>query len=262
MALAPSSDNVMLGSGELFFARFSAAGVRDAYHHFGNCERFAIIPNVDFLSLNTSMDAGRGLYKRVARSVELNVEISSHEYALAGLAMALMGEESTFTQSLATTTATLTPAPVLGRFYKVAARNITGVSITQGTVTWAASTDYTIYDASAGVIQVKEAASTAVATASPAVIIYTAATTSLSMIIGGTKTKIEGSLLFVPDPTTGPQYDVEIWRCAVNPTGEVSLIGNEFGQYTLQLAALNDAIGSYGGSAAQPYFRMIQRGTA
>lgn len=262
MALAPSSDNIILGKGELFFARFSAAGVRDAYIHLGNCQRFAISLEDDILELNTSQDAAAGLLKRVTRNRKVNVEVASNEFAIQNMAIAMMGDDSTFSQtSSAITGEILTSSVVKGRFYRTLGRNLTGVVITQGTVTWAVTTDYTIHDTSAGVIRVAATPSTAVTTATTATIAYTRALLSLDSILGATKTKLEGSLLFVPDPTTGPQFDVEVWKCAVAPGGEMGFVSNEWGEYTLNMVALDDTAGSYGGSSTQPYFRLIQRGT-
>lgn len=262
MALAPSADNIILGAGELFFNRFDANNAKTNYFHLGNCAKFAISLEDDILELNTSQDASRGLIKRVTRSRKVNVEIASNEMAIANLALAMMGDDSTFTQaSSAITGEILTTNVVKGRYYKTANRNATGVVITQGTVTWALTTDYLITDASAALIQVNATTSTAVTTGTTATIAYTRASLSLDMILGATKTKIEGSLLFVPDPTTGPQFSVEVWRCAVAPGGELGLIGEEWGEYTLSMVALNDAAGTYGGSATAPYFRKIHQGT-
>jgi hypothetical protein len=263
MTLAPDPNNIILGKGELFFDRFSAAGVRQGYFHLGNCSKFAIVLNDDLLTLNTSQDTAAGLLKRVTRKREVDVQISSNEFSIESMALALMGDQGTFTQASSSITGEiLTTSVAKGRFYKTANRNISGQVITQGTVTWAATTDYTVYDASLGVIQVKATPSTAVTTATTATISYTRATLSLDQIVGATKTKIEGSLLFVPDPTTGPQFDVEIWRTSLSPGGEVGLISEDWGEYQLNLAVLDDSAGTYGGSASQPYFRLIQRGTA
>jgi len=262
MALAPSADNIILGAGELFFDRFDANNARTGYFHMGNCSKFAISLVDDILKLNTSMDASRGLLKQATRSREVNIEIVSNEMAIANLALAMMGDTSTFTQaSSAITGEILTTSVVKGRYYKTANRNATGVVITQGTVTWALTTDYVIADASAALIQVNLTPSGSVTTATTATIAYTRASLSLDMVHGATKTKVEGSLLFVPDPTTGPNFDVEVWRCAVSPGGELGLISEDWGEYTLNMAALNDAAGTYGGSASAPYFRKILRGT-
>lgn len=265
MALAPSSDNIILGKGELFFDRFNESGARTGYFHLGNCQRFAIVLNDDRLSLNTSQDASGGLLKQVTRSREVNIEIESNEFGIANLALALMGDEGTFTQaSSAITGEVLTTSLVKGRYYKAANRNISAPVITQlvGTVTntLTLGTDYSIADASAGLIRIIATGGATTATAATAA--YTRASLSLSTVLGATKTKVEGSLLFVPDPTTGPQFDVEVWRCSNAPGGEVGLISEEFGNYTLSMTALNDAEGAYGGTVDMPYFRQIQRGTA
>ncbi len=264
MALAPSADNIILGKGELFWAPIESVNgtlTRSPYFHLGNCPRFAIILNDDVITLNSSMDQSAGVIKRVTRKREVNIEISSNEYGIENLALQMMGESGTFTQTSSAVTETVAATVVKGRYYRLANRNVTGLVLNQGTVTWSLTTDYVISDSSMPMIQVVEAASTAVATASPFTAVYTRASLSLSTVIGATKTKKEGSLLFVPDPTTGPQFDVEVYYASASPGGEAGFISEEFGEYTLSMVAQDDSAGRFGGTTSIPYFRLIQRGT-
>jgi hypothetical protein len=260
MALAPSADNIILGKGELFWAPIES-GVRAPYFHMGNCPRFAILLNDDVITLNSSMDQSGGVIKRVTRRREVNVEITSNEYGIENLALQMMGDSGTFTQASGAVTEVVAATVVKGRFYKLANRNVSGLVLNQGTVTWTLTTDYTLHDASAGIVQVVEAASTAVSTGTPFTAVYTRASLSLSTVLGATKTKKEGSLFFMPDPTTGPQFDVEVFYASASPGGEAGFISEEFGEYGLSLVAQSDSNGLYGGSASMPYFRLIQRGT-
>lgn len=262
MTLAPSPDNIILGKGELLFDRFDANGVAQGYRHLGNCSGFKITPTDDRITMNTSMSHTAGIYKQVTRRRELTIEITAHEHSIANMALLLMGDESTLTQSAQTVTEALTTSVKTGYYYRTSGRNISGVTISQGTVAWVLGTDYTVKDATGGLIYVKESASTAVTTATTATITYTQATASLQTILAGTKGKIEGKLLFIPDPTTGPQYDVECYWVSVFPSGDLNLVGEDFGEFTLSMSCLDDSAGAYGGSASNPYFRLINRGQA
>jgi hypothetical protein len=261
MSLAPNPNNILLGRGEILFDRHTAAGVRQGYFHLGNCNRFAIQVEDDVIDLQNSMDAEGGVYQSATRSRAVRVEINANEHAVEQMALALMGETSTFTQaSSAITGEILTSSVVAGRYYKTANRSISGVVVTQGTATLTNSVDYVVHDASMGTIRFVSGAGAVTATA--ATVAYTRASLSLDMLLGATKMKIQGSVLFVPDPVVGPQYDVEIWKTAVSPTGDMDLISNEFGEFTLNLKILDDRAGGFGGSATCPYFRKIQRGVA
>ncbi len=264
MPNAPSSDNILLGKGELLFDRFDANGVRTGYMPLGNCNSFGITLNDDVLKMFSSQNAAAGLYKQVTKSREVVIDITANEFSIENMALGLMGDQTTLSQtSSAVTGEVLTTSVELGRVYKAAGRNLTGVVITQGTVTLSATTHYTVFDASAGLIRFASASAAGITTATTATIAYTrAALTSLNVVLGATKTKIEGGLLFVPDPTTGPQYDIEVYRCAVTPGGTLGFISDNFGEFGLKLGALDDSAGVYGGSTSSPYFRMIQRGTA
>jgi hypothetical protein len=255
---APSSDNVILGKGELFFARF-ASGVKQDYFHLGNCGRLALITEDDVIELNTSMDASGGLYKSVTRSRTVRAEINANEYALANMALALMGDTASVSQTAATSTETFTLGGT-GRYLQLTGKSVTSISsVVQGTATLTATTDYTLYNQTPGVVKFP---STGGATAGAVVVTYIRATASLDAVAGATKTKIEGSLLFVPDPTTGPKWGVECWRVSVNPGGEMSFIGTEFGEYQMTMRVLDDTVGSYGGSSTYPYYQLINYGTA
>jgi hypothetical protein len=263
MTFAPSPDNIILGKGELFFDRFVGSASSGSYFHLGNCSRFAIVTEDDVIEINSSMDAAAGLIKRVTRSRRTSLQITSNEHGIENLALALMGDTGTLTQtSSAIAGEILTTSVIKGRFYKTAGRQLSAVVVNQGTATWTQSTDYVVYDAGAGIIQVKATTGTAVTTATTATISYTRASLSLDTVLGATKTKIEGKLLFVPDPTTGPQFDVEVYHVGVQPDGEVGLISEDFGEYSLNLAVFDDSGAGYGGSAASPFYRLIQRGTA
>ncbi len=259
MALAPSADNIILGKGELFWAPI-VSGVKAPYFHLGNCPRFAILFNDDVITLNSSMDADGGVIKRTMRKREVNIEITSNEYGMENLALAMMGDSATFTQTTGTVTQTMTTSLVKDRYYKTTDRNVTITSLVAGTVTLTTgSTGYTLADSSAGMIFVPTA-STAV-TGTALVVIYTKAALSLDQVNVATQAKKEGGLLFVPDPTTGPQFDVEVWYASSSPGGEINYIGEEYGEYQLNMVAQKDAAGLYGGSTACPYIRQILRGS-
>lgn len=258
---APSADNYRLGKGELFFDRYDATGARTGYFHLGNCNKVIIKLVDDIKTLRSSMHADGGILKRAAAHRDVEIEIVSNEFAIENMALALMGDQSTFTQAASSATAEiLSTALVAGRYYKLAHRAVSSVVLTVGTSTTplTVGTHYDVSDPVGGIVHIKQSyTGTGGLTAA-----YSYATATLDLISGATKTKVEGGLIFVPDPTTGPQTDLEVWRCAVNPGGDFGFIGDDFGEYTLSMVALNDAAGVYGGSASQPYFRMIERGVA
>lgn len=260
MALAPSADNIILGRGELFWAPIVSA-VKQPYFHLGNCARFAVLFNDDVLTLNSSMDADSGVIKRTLRRREVSIEISSNEFGIENLALAMMGDATTFTQTTSTAaTATLTTSLVKGRYYKLPDRGVTITSVTAGTATLTAATDYTLADSAAGLLFVTAAAPNAT-TGTALVVVYSRTALTLDQVNVATQAKKEGGLLFIPDPTTGPQFDVEVWYASSTPGGAIEYIGEEYGEYQLNMIAQKDSAGSYGGSVSCPYIRKIQRGS-
>lgn len=59
-------------------------------------------------------------------------------------------------------------------------------------------------------------------------------------IMGGTIGKIERGLLFIGDPNIGPCYNMEIWKAAIKPNGDVGLIGTDFASFQLECTLLSD----------------------
>lgn len=59
-------------------------------------------------------------------------------------------------------------------------------------------------------------------------------------IMGGTTGKIERGLVFIGDPNLGPCYNMECWKVAIKPNGDVGLIGTDFGSFTLDCTLLSD----------------------
>jgi hypothetical protein len=54
---------------------------------------------------------------------------------------------------------------------------------------------------------------------------------------------VNGALLFVPDPVTGPKIMLEVWNVSVSPEGALGLISEEFAQLSLTMAVQADEAG-------------------
>jgi len=260
---APNAENVLLGKGKLLFDRFNATtGVREGYVHLGNCDTFELTTESDVVDNMNSMIAAGGVYKSVTRSKTVTVNIAGFEFSTANLAIAIMGTASTATQTTGTATAeVLSTNLTKGKFYRTAKRGITGITSAVDisgttTATLTATTDFLLYDADAGIIQIPSS-SGATATHTFAAT-YTYATLSLDSVLGGVASKIEGTLIFVPDPSTGPSWEITAWKVSLTPNGAVGFISEDFGKWSVTGKVMDDSAGTYGGSAASPYYTAIQ----
>jgi hypothetical protein len=63
---------------------------------------------------------------------------------------------------------------------------------------------------------------------------------SLDQVAGATQPQILGRLRFVPDPTDGQKLGLEIWRLNLYPSGNLGLIADDYGNWTLDGEVLDD----------------------
>ena len=86
----------------------------------------------------------------------------------------------------------------------------------------------------------------------------TIAAGAIDRVFGGTAATIEGTLRFVSNNSTGPNWDCTVWNASLRPNGDISFISEEFNKFTLEGTAQSDATGVYGGSASSPYYTLLQ----
>lgn len=260
--LAPNSDLIQLGKGQILFAPIEA-GVRGAYFHLGNSEQFEISIEADVVEKFSSQIRSAPLYKRVTRRQTTSLKIQMDEWSKENLALFLMGQVAEYTQAATAVTGELLTNDVKeGGYYKFARLGpYTGITLTTGATPLVLGTDYRIVDPILGVIQILVGAPNIAnddpLTAAYTPTAYTAGTTSRDAIFGGVKSIIEGSVLFIPDPSSGLRWGCEVWRASSTPDGAIGLISEEFGSFTVDMAVQDDAAGVYGGSSSAPLYRMI-----
>lgn len=253
--VTPSADNLLLGTGEVWFNRFDANGDPTGLRHLGNVETLEITTTDDVLEKFSSMQAGRPLYKRVTRRRTVNLRAAVDEFVADNIAIALMGE-AVVTAAQAATAVVDEPvaaATVPGTYFKTAKLGpITSVSVEFGATPGVLGTDYEIYDPDVGIIYIlPDTALTGAVTVSYT---PTAYADGLTQIKGGTKNLIEGSLLFRGNTDQGPRYLLEVWKVSAGPDGALGLISEEFAQMGLNFGVQADKVGH----PDNPLYSLIQ----
>ncbi len=81
---------------------------------------------------------------------------------------------------------------------------------------------------------------------------YTVPTAKYPKVMGGTVKKIEGDLMFIGDPKHGRPYVLEIWHVNLTPNGDVGLITEEWGSFTIEMTVLADRVNH----PDEPFFKM------
>lgn len=261
----PSSGNVLFGRGAVFFDRFTSSGTQNGqFLHLGNCSNFSIATSVDKVTMtdytqNTSAD-----YASAVKKTNVTIKIAGFEVSKDNMAILVLGDLTTYTQTSGSVTAETIAAAsltgLLGSYFQTNNRNISGATVSQGTVSLVSGTDWEIADSKSGLIRILPTSSTVVdgtvLTAS-----YTQAAlsgaTAVDVVRAGTTSDIKGSLLFVPNPGTGPQEEVHVWNVSLAPDGEIAMISDDFLKWDMVGTINSDAAGTYGGSSTDPYFRIF-----
>lgn len=261
--LAPNSNGLLVGKGELYFDRFSSAGVRSGFLHLGNVESVEISTADDKIEKKSSMAASTPILKSITRGRVVSLKATGNDFAQDNVALATGSDTLELTQVATAVTGeilSLGANIVKGRYYKVARfGTISAVVVKVGAGTAVLNTDYTV-DLTQGIIRTVLTSSVIIPGANNLTVDYTPTAfvtgTGIQTVRGGNKTLIEGKFMFDGDPTAGPAMLVEVWRTSVAPDGSFNLISEDFGTWQLDATVLDDSAGAYGGSASEPLYRI------
>lgn len=254
LAVAPNPANLLLGRGKVFFDRFlTNTTTKTGELDLGNVTTFEVTPSVQVKDKYESMDPSSLLYQRGVTRQDVKLKVTGDEFALANLAAVLLGNQAQLVQSSGTTTAgVLTALPVNGAWYPTGQRDITVTDVKQGSVTGVLGTDYNV-DLVGGRIQIFTNGAFAPATSTTWD--GTQAAVTYNMVQGATVGTVDGYLRFVGNPIKGPTFEVECWHCSFTPTGNLSLIADDFGNWTLDGMLIADSADH----PSEPYYHIIQR---
>jgi hypothetical protein len=238
----------MLGKGSILFDRFDASGNPTGYTPFGNCTKFDLTHKDDRAELFQSLNKSASLIATGLKKRTVSVAIVGTDFRSDMMAIALMSSgKTTLTTAVATITAeVLVPAAAAanakGKYFALLNRNVDNVgtppALTQNAVALAAGTDYIVVDAVEGLIYFPTSSS--IDTTHSITCTYHTLVGSQDQVAGATQPQIVGRLRFVPDPTDGQKIGVEAWRVNLYPSGQLGLIADDYGNWTLDGELLDD----------------------
>jgi hypothetical protein len=237
----PSNLNLMLGAGQLWFNRTDAD---TGYAHLGNCTSFELSFDDTIQKVINRMTNALGTYRRITSERVANVSVTGQEFNPDNVALVTMGDVAALAQGAASASGEVlaTAAQAVGeRAYQTEFRNISAVVIKQGATTLTLDDDYTIEDATLGLITFHTDGTDFVA-GTQIDIDYSYAAATNPTVRGGSKTNIEGALIFIGDPAAGPAMDVKVHIFSVEPEGALEFIGDNFLDWTLAGEALDDSV--------------------
>ncbi len=242
----PNANLPMLGKGSILFDRFDGSGNPQGYFHLGNCTKFEIDMKDDLAELYSSLNKSVSLISTALKKRVPSISITGTDFAADKMALVMMAAaKSTQAETAGQITAeALVSATVTkkGKYFATLHRSIdptpANIVVKQGATTLVAGTDYVVVDPVEGLIYFP--ANSAVQDATAVTIDYKTLAKSFDQVAGGTQPIVQGRIRFVPDPTDGQKIGVEVWKVNLSPNGQIGLIADDYGNWTLDGRVLDD----------------------
>lgn len=238
----------MLGKGLILLDRLDANGLLTGSLAIGNASKFSIEPKDDIAEQYGSMNASSSLLNSALKKREVKVTIQGTDFKSDVAAFAFMSAGKT---KLTTTVSTFTAEVLVSatgkhadRYWRTAHRNIDNSGtlpvLTNNAVTLVAGTDYVVVDPVQGLIYFP--AGTAAVDGDPTTITYHTLAGVFDQVSGASVPRITAKVTFSPDPTDGQKIGVDIWKVNFSPSGSTDLIGDDYGNWTLDGLVLDDTV--------------------
>jgi hypothetical protein len=238
----------MLGKGSILLDIFDANGLPTGLQHLGNSTKFELDMKDDIAELYQSLNKNVTLIATAVKKRQPKISLTGTDFSSLHMAISAMSAgKTTLTTAVATFTAevliSVAQAPnAKGRYFRTLNPNFdpttTPPVLTQNSVALVAGTDYVLADPITGLIYIPVGST--ITTGFTVTITYHTLVGAFDQVAGATVPHQQGHLVFVPDPVDGQKIGVDIWRVNLNPNGQIGLIADDYGNWTLDGQILDD----------------------
>lgn len=264
MKPTPSSENLYLGAGSVFFDRFDGSGASMGLRHLGNVDTFEITNTVETKEKKNAMDGSKATYAEVVTGSAAELSMGLTEFTKENLALATLGVDGVYTQAAeaAVTDRPVGPAAAsvkLDVWYDLGALNPTVSTVKQG----ATSLNAGAYElnAEAGMIRLLSSYTGTNKGTEGVAITWSGSVPAIEaaagkfMVQGLAAGSIKGRVRYVSavNQTQGPRVMVDVWICGLNPDGALGLITDDFATFTMKGKVYADTSKPVG----QRYYRIV-----
>jgi hypothetical protein len=238
----------MLGKGSILLDIFDTAGLGTGLRHLGNCTKFELDMKDDIAELYQSLNKNVTLIATAVKKRQPKISLTGTDFSSDHMAITAMSSGKT---NLAISAGTVTAETLVsvaqaanakGRYFRTASLNYDPTSsapvLTQNSVALVVGTDYVLADPVTGLLYFP--LSSTIVSGFAITITYHTLVGSFDQVAGATVPHQQGHLVFVPDPVDGQKIGVDIWRVNLNPNGNVGLIADDYGNWTLDGQILDD----------------------
>lgn len=239
---APSSENLLLGKGQILFDRFDANGNSTGFRHLGNIDKFDLTTNDTKTQKYSAMESTAPLLKEIVTKRLVTLALTGSEFTPGNMALITQGDVSQLIQLATAVVAEPISDTTIPDLYYVTKKlgPISAVAVKFDAVAGVAGVDYEIVDANTGLIHILPGTILAGAVTVDYTPTAYDATNGPNVVSGGTAARVEGALKFIGDPTAGPAVIVDVWHVQVSPNGALSLISDDWADMSLNMEVLSD----------------------
>lgn len=246
----PILHDPMFGKGSVLIDRFDVvSGLATGLVHLGNVPKFELEVKDDKAELFQFINATPSKIASAVKKREVKLTIQGTDFNSDHMAIAQMSSGKTL---LAVAAGTVTAEVLVsaaqavnakGRYFRTGTMNIdnTGVlpALTQNAVVLVVNVDYVVADAQKGIFYFPLTSS--IDTTHAITITYNTLVGTFAQVPGANIPFVKARVLFVPDPTDGQKIGCEIWRVNLSPSGQLGLIADDYGNWTLDGDVLDDS---------------------
>ena len=242
MPLPADGSKLKLGKGSLLLDQL-VAGVAQGFDFAGNCTSITMGADVTTVQKFSATQKSAPLIARAVTQIAYTITAAMDEFGFQMLKKFLLAEENTKNQAVLAAENTQFANVTLGRYYQIGARQVTAVVVARGTDTLVLDTDYSL-DAEFGLIRPLEGG-TVVANDTLDVTYDQPLLTIEQLQIAKIASPI-CHLVYLADDANddsdGAKDRLEVWRVNLAPDGDLNLISDDYGTYSLTMAVIDDSV--------------------
>lgn len=236
--MASSTKNYYIGSGICMLKLYGAKG----YFDLGNATDFKATVKTETVDHYSTRSKQKKLDYQAIKSQNIDISLTVDALKVKTLGLAVLGEQSAFTQTSGTATDQIVEVDELDSFFDLGKRSVSAVVVEDAldATTYVNGVDYEVLT-DAGML--KALVGGAIEEGATLHVSYSyAAVEDRTKILAALTTGVKGHLKFVSDPSDGRKIDLDA-EVNLQPSGDLSLIGDSFGSITFSGSTVGQSTG-------------------
>lgn len=242
MPFPARGENVKLGKGSLLLDYLNDSGEPTGLDFVGNMTGFSLTWDITQVEKYSSTERTGGLVARDRTRAGLTASAQCDEWTIRNLQSFLLAGAGSANQEVGTSQSANIADVVVGKYYEIGARRITDVTVMNGSFEMTLNEDYEL-NAEFGILRPLPGGE--ITNGDDLVVTFDRPELTITKLQLGTKSSQIARLLYLADDANSSgvasKDRLELWRVDVAPDGEVQLIGDEYGNFTLTMGVLVDA---------------------